>query len=226
VHEFWGQVPLSTPTREQITRRGVRLEHFTIIWNSLEALVSILAGALAGSVALVGFGVDSVIESSSGAVLLWRLRAEPDERRREDAERVALRLVGISFLALTAYVVYESAQQLIRREAPQQTWLGIAIAAVSLVAMPLLARAKRGVAQQLGSGAMEADSRQTLVCAWLSAILLGGLLLNALLGWWWADPAAALCMSPLIAREGVEALRGKTCCGAGPCRAGPGVPSA
>ena len=209
-------MPLLTPTREQITRRGLRLEYFTIIWNSLEALVSILAGTLAGSVALVGFGVDSVIESSSGAVLLWRLRAETDERRRENAERVALRLVGISFLALTAYVVYESAQQLIRREAPQQTWFGIAIAAISLVAMPLLARAKGRVARQLGSGAMEADSRQTLVCAWLSAILLGGLLLNALLGWWWADPVAALCMSPLIAREGAEALRGKTCCETGP----------
>jgi cation diffusion facilitator family transporter len=218
-------VPSLTTTREEITRHGLRLEYFTIIWNSVEALASVLAGALAGSMALVGFGIDSVIESSSGVVLLWRLRAEPDERRRESAERVALRLVGISFFALTAYVVYESVKQLAKAEAPQQTWFGIVIAAISLVVMPLLARAKRRVARQLGSNAMEADSRQTLVCVWLSAILLGGLLLNVLLGWWWADPAAALCMSPVIAREGVEALRGKTCCVAGPCSAERGLPA-
>jgi cation diffusion facilitator family transporter len=215
---------MSAPSREEVTRRGLRLEYFTIIWNSIEALASVLAGALAGSMALVGFGIDSVIETSSGAVLLWRLRAEPDERRRESAERLALRLVGISFLALTAYVVYESVRQLVRAEEPQQTWFGIAIAAISLVVMPLLARAKSGVARQLGSNAMEADSRQTVLCACLSAILLGGLLLNALLGWWWADPAAALCMSPVIAREGIEALRGKTCCRAG--AAGRGLPAA
>jgi divalent metal cation (Fe/Co/Zn/Cd) transporter len=208
-------MPLLAPNRQEIARRGVWLEHFTILWNSLEALASIVAGALAGSVALVGFGIDSVIESSSGAIVLWRLRLEPDERRRESAERTALRLVGLSFLALTGYVIFESVEQLARREPPQQTWFGIFIATVSLIAMPLLARAKERVARQLGSGAMVADSRQTLICAWLSAILLGGLLLNAVLGWWWADPVAALCMTPWIAREGVEALRGKSCCGAG-----------
>ena len=187
--------------------RGRTLAYLTLAWNSLEAVLSIFAGLLAGSIALVGFGFDSVIECSSGAIILWRL-AGPGERR----ERTALRLVGISFLALAVYVAYDAIASLLRHEAPERTLFGIAIAIASLIAMPLLARAKRRVARQLNSGAMHADSRQTDICAYLSAILLGGLLLNAVLRWWWADPVAALVMVPLIAREGVEALRGKTCC--------------
>ncbi len=183
-----------------------------MVWNSLEAIASVVAGVLAGSIALVGFGLDSVIEVSSGAVLLWRLRAEADAERRERAEHRALRLVGVCFLALAAYVAYDSIQGLVRHEAPQESFFGIAIAVASLIAMPLLARAKRQVARQLSSGAMHADSRQTDFCFYLSAILLAGLLLNALLGWWWADPAAALVMVPLIAREGVEGLRAERCC--------------
>ncbi|MGE5205078.1 MAG: cation diffusion facilitator family transporter [Chlamydiota bacterium] len=206
------QLPDYTITRSHAAARGRRLEYFTIAWNSAEAVASLLAGLLAGSIALVGFGLDSVIEVSSGAVLLWRLRTEHDAERRERAEHRALRLVGMCFLALAAYVAFDSIKGLIQREAPQESLFGIGVAIASLIAMPLLARAKRQVARQLNSGAMHADSRQTDFCFYLSAILLAGLVLNALLGWWWADPVAALVMVPLIVREGIEGLRAKRCC--------------
>jgi divalent metal cation (Fe/Co/Zn/Cd) transporter len=194
---------------DSAVNRGRTLEYLTVSWNSLEALISIGAGLLAGSIALVGFGLDSVIECFSGAVLLWRLRVgEAGERR----EQLALRLVGVSFLALAAYVGIDAGISLVRHDVPEHSWLGIAVAIASLIVMPLLARAKRRVASQLNSGTLHADSRQTDICAYLSAILLGGLLLNALLGWWWADPVAALVMTPLIGRGGIEAVRGKTCC--------------
>lgn len=189
-------------------RRGRRLEYLTIAWNSLEAVASIGAGLFAGSIALVGFGVDSVIETSSGAILLWRLR---DGERGEARERIALKLVGVSFLLLAAYVAFDAVKSLALREPPEASYIGIGIAAVSLIVMPLLARAKRQVAVHLNSRAMQADSRQTDLCAYLSAILLAGLVLNALFGLWWADPAAGLIMTPIIAKEGIEALRGETC---------------
>jgi divalent metal cation (Fe/Co/Zn/Cd) transporter len=192
-------------------RRGRNLAYLTIGWNSLEAIVAVVAGVLAGSVALVGFGVDSIIEVSSGAIILWRLFAG-DHR-----EKLALKLVGISLIALAAYVCFDAVKSLIFRELPEATYIGIGIAALSLVVMPLLARAKRNVATKLNSGAMMADSKQTDICAYLSAILLVGLLMNALFGWWWADPVAALVMIPIIAKEGVEALQGKTCCGESNC---------
>ncbi|HYD16607.1 MAG TPA: cation transporter [Candidatus Nanoarchaeia archaeon] len=200
-------------SREIAVRRGRRLEYLTVLWNSLEALISIVAGILAGSIALVGFGLDSVIETSSGAVMLWRLHHsnERDVAARQRAERIALRLVGVSFLALATYVGIDAAISLYHRDAPEGSIVGIGIAALSLIVMPLLARAKRRVASQLNSGAMQADSRQTDICAYLSAILLGGLALNAALGWWWADPIAALVMVPIIAKEGVEALHNKSC---------------
>ena len=187
-------------------RRGRLLEYFTIGWNSLEAVVGIGFGIIAGSVALVGFGVDSVIESTSGAIVLWRLWAG------EEKERLALRLVGISLLVLAIFVAFDAVKSLIFQERPDESYVGIGLAVVSLIVMPLLAREKRKVAAQLNSRAMQADSRQTSICAYLSAILLGGLLLNALVGWWWADPLAALVMIPIIAKEGIEALQGKTCC--------------
>ena len=193
-------------------RRGRQLEYLTIGWNSLEAAVAVGAGLLAGSIALVGFGVDSVIESLSGAVLLWRLAAWG-----EDRERVALKIVGISFLALAAYVAFDAAKSLLAREPPDASHVGIALAVASLIVMPLLARAKRRVAATLNSQAMLADSRQTDICAYLSAILVAGLGLNALFGWWWADPVAGLVMGPIIAREGIAALRGETCCAGGAC---------
>src|SRR5882724_8078133 len=201
--------------RHELVRRGQRLEYFTIAWNSLEALVSIVAGAIAGSVSLIGFGLDSLIEVTSGAALLWRLHHDLDTSRREQVERVTLRVVGLCFVALAIYIAYESAASLIRHEPPERSLPGIVIAALSLVVMPLLARAKRRVARGIESAAMHADSRQTDFCTYLSAILLGGLLLNAVLGWWWADPVAGLVMVPIIAKEGVDGLRATTCCGDG-----------
>jgi len=189
-------------------KRGRRLEYFTVGWNLLEAFVSLAAGLAAGSIALIGFGIDSLIETSSGVVLLWRLREGEEGERRE---RLALKLVGWSLLALAAYVGFEAAQALILREEPERSWPGIIIAALSLIVMPLLARAKRKVALGINSRALVADSKQTDICAYLSAILLGGLMLNAFLGWWWADPLAGLIMVPMIAKEGWESLRGETC---------------
>jgi divalent metal cation (Fe/Co/Zn/Cd) transporter len=200
------------PTRHDLVRRGRRLEYFTIAYNSAEGLVSIVAGLIAGSVSLIGFGLDSLIEVTSGAALLWRLHHDLDHSRREQVERITVKIVGLCFVALAAYIVYESGSTLIRHEAPERSIPGIIVAAVSVVVMPLLARAKRRVAAGIGSGAMRADSRQADFCTYLSAILLGGLLLNALLGWWWADPAAGLVMVPIIAKEGVDGIRGKACC--------------
>jgi divalent metal cation (Fe/Co/Zn/Cd) transporter len=197
--------------KDPITR-GRRLEYFTIIYNSLEGLIAIIAGLIAGSVSLVGFGIDSGIEVTSGAALLWRLRHETDAERREAAERASLRIVGICFIALAIYILFDSGSILLRRNAPERSIPGIILAAVSVVVMPLLARAKRQVAKTIGSAAMQADSRQTDFCTYLSAILLLGLLLNAIFGWWWADPIAALVMVPIIAKEGITALKGEKCC--------------
>jgi divalent metal cation (Fe/Co/Zn/Cd) transporter len=208
----------SISDRALLVKRGRRLEYFTLAWNSLEGLVAVIAGAIAGSVALVGFGIDSVIEVTSGAALLWRVRVDEDVHGRERNERRALRIVGACFLAPAAYIAYESIGDLVLRNVPEHSIPGIALACASLAAMPLLSRAKRKVATGLGSGAMHADARQTEFCTYLSAILLGGLLLNALLGLWWADPVAGLVMVPIIAKEGMEGVQGKGCrqCGTSP----------
>jgi divalent metal cation (Fe/Co/Zn/Cd) transporter len=203
---------IATPNRRDLVRRGQRLEYFTIAYNSLEGLVSIVGGLISGSVSLVGFGLDSAIEVTSGAALLWRLHYDLNPSRRERMERTTLRIVGWCFMALAAYILYVSGSMLIGHEIPLRSIPGIIIAAVSVVVMPLLARAKRRVAAGIGSGAMKADSRQTDFCTYLSAILLGGLLFNALLGWWWADPVAGLVMVPIIAKEGVDGIKGKACC--------------
>ncbi len=200
-------------TRQALVRRGRQLEYFTIGYNSLEGLVSIVAGLIAGSVSLIGFGLDSLIEVTSGAALLWRLHHDLDPSRSEEVERTALRIVGGCFTALALYIAYESVTALIRHESPDRSIPGIVIAAVSVVVMPVLARAKRRVAAGIGSAAMQADSRQTDFCTYLSGILLGGLLLNASLGWWWADPVAGLAMAPIIAKEGIDGLKGKACGG-------------
>jgi cation diffusion facilitator family transporter len=197
--------------RASLVRRGRDLEYFTIGYNSLEGLIAIVAGLIAGSIALVGFGFDSLIEVTSGAVLLWRLRADVDEARRERVEAISLRIVGTCFVVLAIYVTYDSVKSLVRRETPHESIVGIVLAAVSLIVMPLLVRAKRKVARGIKSGALMADSKQTELCTYLSAILLGGLLLNAVVGWWWADPVAALVMVPIIFKEGIEGLRGETC---------------
>ena len=205
-------IQISGPSRRELVRRGRSLEYFTIGYNSLEGLIALVAGLIAGSIALVGFGFDSLIEVTSGGVLLWRLHADVDEERRERIEAISLRIVGACFVVLAIYVSYDSIKSLIKREAPEESLVGIVLAAVSLVIMPLLVRAKRKVARAINSGALMADSKQTELCTYLSAILLGGLLLNALFGWWWADPVAALIMVPIIVKEGIEALRGETCC--------------
>jgi len=202
--------------RAQHVRRGVRLEWFTIVYNSLEGLIALAAGFLSGSIALVGFGFDSAIEVTSGAALLWRLRGDASEHTRERHEAAALRIVGVCFLVLALYVSYDAIQSLVSREAPRRSLTGIVLAVASLIVMPLLALAKRRVAGQISSAALTADARQTQLCTYLSAILLCGLVLNAWLGWWWADPVAALAMVPIIAREGWDALRGRTCCAACP----------
>jgi divalent metal cation (Fe/Co/Zn/Cd) transporter len=198
-------------TRAEAASRGVRLEYFTIGWNLLEGLVGIVAGIIAGSIALIGFGIDSFIEVTSGAALLWRMSRDWDVHRREQNERFALRIVGLCFLALALYVAYESITDLIAGKAPERSLPGIILAIVSLIVMPLLSRAKRRVGRQLASPAMHADARQTEFCTYLSAILLGGLLLNGAFGLWWADPTAALIMVPIIAKEGVEGVRGDAC---------------
>lgn len=198
--------------RETVVSRGLHLEYLTVAWNTLEALLALVFGTVTGSIALLGFGLDSIIEVSSGTVLLWRLRSDHNPEHRERVEHRALRLVGISFLALAAYLIFEAIKTLVQKQTPKASLPGIVIAVAALIVMPLLARAKRRVASSLGSSALRADSRQADFCAYLSAITLSGLLLNATFHWWWADPIAGLAMSPLIAKEGVEALQGKTRC--------------
>jgi divalent metal cation (Fe/Co/Zn/Cd) transporter len=198
----------SSVERTELLRHGRKLEYFTIGWNIVEAGVAIGAGWFAGSIALVGFGVDSLIESLSGSVLLWRLFSPAHDESRE---KIALKLVGISFFILAAYVAFDAIKSLLFHEPPHTSLVGIGLSVVSLIIMPLLARAKRLSAVNLESRAMNSDSRQTDLCAYLSAILLGGLALNALFGWWWADPVAALIMVPIVAREGFEGLRGEVC---------------
>ena len=195
--------------RQQQFRAGRRLEYFTLGWNVIEAAVSIGAGVFAGSIALIGFGIDSLIESLSGGILLWRLQWTKTEESRE---RLAHRLVGVSFFVLAFYVTFEAGESLLRHKEPAKSVVGIILSVISLIVMPLLARAKRRVAAKLNSRALHADSRQTDICAYLSVILLGGLLLNALFGWWWADPIAALCMLPIIFREGLEAVSDRSSC--------------
>jgi divalent metal cation (Fe/Co/Zn/Cd) transporter len=197
--------------RRAVADRGKRLEYFTIGWNTLEGLVAVVAGAIAGSISLVGFGIDSFIEVTSGAALLWRMSVDAEADSRETNERKTVRVVGICFLALAAYIAYESASDLLARRAPEHSLPGIVLAAVSLIVMPLLSKAKRKVSHQLGSAAMAADARQTEFCTYLSAILLAGLLFNSTFSWWWADPVAALIMVPIIAKEGIDGIQAKAC---------------
>lgn len=209
-----GSTPARSPAiahRVAVVARGKRLEYLTIAWNSFEAVVALISGLIAGSVALVGFGIDSVIETTSALILLWRLRSDSQAERRERSEQLARRLIGVCFLMLAAYITAESSYALWTREHAERSIAGIFIAVAAVAVMPLLARAKRRVAVALGSRALHSDSHQADFCAYLSAILLAGLLLNALLGWWWADPIAALIMAPIIAREGLQGLRGEAC---------------
>ena len=200
------------PDRSVLAARGRRLEYFTIGWNSVEGVIGVAAGAMAGSISLVGFGVDSFIEVASGAALLWRMAADADVDRREHVEYLARRIVGACFVALAVYVTVEALGALAERGAPAPSLPGIVLACAALVVMPILSRAKHRVGHALRSDAMRADANQATFCSYLSAILLGGLLLNSLWGLWWADPAAGLVMAPIIAQEGVNGLRAKRCC--------------
>ena len=198
--------------REVLVRRGIVLSYATIVYNSFEAIVSLIAGSLAGSVALVGFGFDSVIEVTASLAAQWRLRSDMHVHRRERAELWTRRIVGACFLGLALYVFIDASNTLWQRRAPERSPLGIAILALSVVVMPLLARSKKQIARALTSGALEAEATQTSLCAYLSIIGLVGVALNAALGWWWADPIAAVVMVPIIAKEGVEGIRARECC--------------
>src|SRR5881396_2369206 len=189
-------------------KAGRRIEFLSIGWTGIESIVGIIAGVLAGSVALISFGIDSVIEVASSLVLVWRLS---DASAAEDREAFAHRLVGVCFLALAVYVSFEAIKDLLTRSTPRVSYFGIIYAAACVIAMPLLARAKRRAARNLQSHALHADSHESDICAYLAVILLGGLGLNALFGWWWADPLAALCMVPIILREAINGLRGQPC---------------
>lgn len=201
----------TTETRPALVRRGQLLEYLTIGYNVLEGTIAIAAGVVAGSIALIGFGIDSGIEVTASALLVWRLLSDADVKRREIMENRALKAIGVLFMLLAAYVTIESVTALWAREIPEASPVGIALAAASVIVMPLLGRAKRRVATQISSRALRAEAVQTQLCAYLSAILLAGLALNALFGWWWADPVAALAMVPIMIREGREALRGEEC---------------
>lgn len=199
-----------TSERSRLLKKGLALEYFTISWNTIEAAVAISAGAVASSIALVGFGLDSVIETASGVALAWRLRGEikgADREAAEKSERRAILVVGLTFFALALYILWESGKKLVLREVPRESLVGIVLAIISLVVMPVLAYGKTRVAKRLGSQALHADAMETVVCSYLSFALLVGLGLNALLGWWWADPVAGLLMLPVIIREGYEAVR-------------------
>ncbi len=192
-------------------RQGILLSYATIGYNSLEAIGSLIAGLLSGSVALVGFGIDSVIEVIASLAAQWRLRTDADLSRRSGSELMTLRIVGWCFIALAAYVTVDSVKSLFLAEAPDRSWFGVIILSLSVIVMPALAWGKRRVANKMQSAALKAEARQTSLCAYLSVIALGGVGLNALFGWWWTDPAAALCMVPIIVKEGVDGARAKPC---------------
>jgi divalent metal cation (Fe/Co/Zn/Cd) transporter len=198
--------------RAALVQRGIRLSYVTIAYNGFEAVVSLAAGVVAGSVALVGFGFDSIIEVTASVAAQWRLRSDIHHDQRERAELLTMRIVGTCFLGLALYVSLDAAETLWQRRPPERSALGIGILGLSVIVMPLLARSKKKVARALTSGALEAEAKQTSLCAYLSVIGLIGVALNAALGWWWADPVAALVMVPIIAKEGVEGIRARACC--------------
>lgn len=193
--------------------RGLLLEYLSLVYNVLEAVVGFAFGLAAGSVALIGFALDSVVEASSASVLVWRLHSERGGRAgAEEIERRAVRLVAGAFFALAAYVGIRSAVDLVTAARPEESVPGIVLAVVSLVAMPLLAWAKRRTARDLDSRSLQADSRQTTLCTYLSAVLLAGLVANSLLGWWWADPGAGLVIAAIALKEGLELWRTEDFC--------------
>ncbi len=202
-------------SRDLHLRNALRLEYFTVGWNVIEGLIAVVAAMGVGSIALLGFGIDSFVESASAGILIWRLGAErrgTAVHSTEWLDRRAHQLVGLSLFALAAYIVGDATLALIHRTKPEPSGVGIALMVISIAIMVWLARAKRGASRHLGSRALEADSFQTTACWWLSIIGLCGIGLNAVFGWWWADPVAAIGMSILLVREGLLAWRGEVCC--------------
>ena len=195
--------------REAVLRRRIRLlVTATITYNVVETVIALTAGTVASSIALIGFGLDSVIEVASAAAVAWQFAGADPQRR----ERTALRVIAWSFFALAAYVTLESVRTMIGAAEAERSGAGIALVAVSVVVMPFLSLAQSRAGRELGSASAVADSKQTLLCTYLSAAVLLGLVLNAALGWWWADPVAALVLAVLAMREGCEAWRGHLCC--------------
>lgn len=196
--------------------RALRLEYLTVGWNIVEGAVAVMAALVAGSVAILGFGIDSFVECASALVMIWRLRAERDHgmnvEQLEVIEHRARRLVAGSLFLLAAYITIEAVQTLWTADKPAFSPIGVALLAISIAVMLWLARAKRRLARELGSEALEADAFQTTACWWLSVAALVGVGLNGLFGWWWADPTAALIIAGLVVREGREAWNGKACC--------------
>jgi divalent metal cation (Fe/Co/Zn/Cd) transporter len=194
-------------SRRLAVRQGILLSYATIGYNSLEAIASLIAGLLSGSVVLVGFGIDSVIEVIASLAAQWRLRIDVDLSRRSESEVRTLRIIGWCFVSLAVYVTLDSIKSLYLAEEPDRSWFGLVVLGLSAIVMPVLAWAKRRVANEMQSSALKAEAKQTSLCAYLSVIALGGVGLNALLGWWWADPVAGLAMVPIIVREGVNGIR-------------------
>jgi divalent metal cation (Fe/Co/Zn/Cd) transporter len=193
--------------RPQLLSRALQLAFFTVAWNVVEGLVAIWAAIAAGSDALLGFGLDSGVESLSGLVLIWRLNIErKDTDRAEEVEERALKLIGLTFFALAVFVGYQSVTTLLNGERPESSWVGIAVTILSVIVMPILARSKERVGEAIGSRAVLADSAETWACVYLSAVVLAGLALNALFGWWWADPVAAIAVVGFLVKEGREAF--------------------
>jgi len=199
---------LTAVDRTRLVRRAQWLAGASVAYNVLEAVVAVASGLVAGSVALVGFGLDSVVEVSSGLIVLWQFR----HRMPETRERTALRLMALAFFALGAYITVESVHSLVVGGTPESSPVGIALAIASLVVMPVLSWAQRRTGRALGSATVVADSTQTLLCTYLSAVLLIGLVLTATLGWGWADPIAGLVIAAVAVKEGIEAWRGEGCC--------------
>ena len=214
---------LTAERRAALGRRAQWLALATVLYNTVEAFIAISAGKIAGSVGLVGFRLDSIFEVSSGLIILWQFRHAMPESREQTAQKA----MAFGFAALALFVGYEAISALVRREAPDVSWVGMLLAALSVVIMPFLSYAQRSTGRELGSGSVVADSTQTLLCTYLSVVLLVGLGLNALFGWWWADPIAALALAAVAAREGWQAWHGEGCCAVGnsgtPCSATPTV---
>jgi divalent metal cation (Fe/Co/Zn/Cd) transporter len=200
--------PADVRRRVVLSRRVRLLVGATITYNVIEAIIAISAGSVASSTALIGFGLDSVIEVASAAAVAWQFSGKDPEAR----ERTALKVIALSFFALAAYVTVESARSLFGAESAELSTVGIVLAAVSLLVMPFLSYAQRRTGRELGSASAMADSKQTLLCTYLSGVLLVGLLLNSLFGWSWADPIVALVIAAVAVKEGREAWRGEHCC--------------